>query len=124
MFVISLVFFRSQDMTYAFMMFKRFFVWTYPGFLFRTASQLDIAENYVAKQLFTRLGIEGADNVVYLATLVILLVVSGFLMTRKNTKEIVSGTDFGWKTVLGLAFVFVMSFISLSNVSTFIYFQY
>jgi alginate O-acetyltransferase complex protein AlgI len=124
MFVISLVFFRSQDMTYAFMMFKRFFVWTYPGFLFRTASQLDIAENYVARQLFTRLGIEGADNVVYLATLVILLVISGFLMTRRNTKEIVSGTDFGRKTVLGLAFVFVMSFISLSNVSTFIYFQY
>ena len=124
MFVVSLVFFRSQDMTYALMMFKRFFVWTYPGFLYRTASQLEIAENYIFRQLFSQLGMTGAENMVYLVTLLILIVISGFIMTRKNTQEIVEGTDFSLKTVLGLAVVFVWSFISLSNVSTFIYFQY
>ena len=45
-------------------------------------------------------------------------------MTMKNTQEIVEETDFSMKTVLGLAVVFIWSFISLSNVSTFIYFQY
>ncbi len=124
MFVISLVFFRSQDMTYAFMMFKRFFVWTFPGFFYRTASQLDIAENYVLRQVVTKLGIPGGDNIVYVATLLILLAVSGFIMTRKNTRQIVEETKFDTKTVIGLAIVFVWSFISLSNVSTFIYFQY
>ena len=59
-----------------------------------------------------------------MATLIILLIVSAFIMTRKNTQEMVEETKFSFKTVLGLTIVFVWSFISLSNVSTFIYFQY
>ena len=124
MFVVSLVFFRSQDMTYAIQMFKQFFVWTYPGVLYRTASQLVIAENYIPRQLFSQLGIAGGETIVYMATLIILLIVSAFIMTRKNTQEMVEETKFSFKTVLGLTIVFVWSFISLSNVSTFIYFQY
>jgi alginate O-acetyltransferase complex protein AlgI len=124
MFVVSLVFFRSQDMTYAIQMFKRFFFWTYPGFLYRTASQLEIAENYIPRQLFSQLGFAAGENIVYMVTLLLLLAVSGFIMTRKNTQEIVEETDFSMKTVMGLAIVFIWSFISLSNVSTFIYFQY
>ena len=124
MFVVSLVFFRSQDMTYAIQMFKQFFVWTYPGFLYRTASQLVIAENYIPRQLFSQLGIAGGETIVYMATLIVLLIVSAFIMTRQNTQEMVEETKFSFKTVLGLTIVFVWSFISLSNVSTFIYFQY
>ena len=124
MFVVSLVFFRSQDMTYAMQMFKRLFFWTYPGFLYRTASQLEIAENYVPRQLLSILGVEQGERIVYMATLIILLVVSAFIMTRKNTKEIVESTTFRKRTVIALAIIFVWSFISLSNVSTFIYFQY
>ncbi len=124
MFMISLVFFRSQDMTYAIQMFKQFFFFTYPGFLYRTASQLEIAENYIPRQIFTRLNIPGGENIVYVGTLVILLAVSGFIMTRKNTRQIVESTDFNKRTIISLAVIFVWSFISLSNVSTFIYFQY
>lgn len=124
MFIVSLVFFRSQNMTYAIQLFKQFFFFTYPGFLYRTASQMEIAENYVPRQLLTMLHINGGDDIVYLATMIIILLVCGFIMTRKNTREIVKNTDFGLKTVVGLSVVFVWSFISLSNVSTFIYFQY
>lgn len=124
MFVISLIFFRSQDMTYAIQMFKQFFFFTYPGFLYRTASQLEIAENYLFRQLFSRIGISGGETVVYMATMLVILAVCGFIMTRKNTAEIVENTKFDKKTVAGLAIVFVWSFISLSNVSTFIYFQF
>jgi alginate O-acetyltransferase complex protein AlgI len=99
-------------------------VWTYPGFLYRTASQLVIAENYIPRQLFTQLGIAGGDNLVYMVTLIVLLVVSAFIMTRKNTQELVETTKFSKWTVAGLSLIFVWSFISLSNVSTFIYFQY
>ena len=124
MFVISLIFFRSQDMTYALTMFKRAVFWTFPGFLYRTASQLDIGENYILRQLFTRLGFAGGDTIAYMITLILLLAVSGFIMTRKNTREIIETTRFSTKTVIGLAVIFIWSFISLSNVSTFIYFQY
>ena len=56
--------------------------------------------------------------------LIIILAVSGFIMTRKNTQEIVEQTTFKKREVIGLAVVFIWSFISLSDVSTFIYFQY
>ncbi len=124
MFMASLVFFRSQDMTYAVQMFRQFFFFTYPGFLYRTASQLDIAEIYIPKQIISVLGIANGENIVYVSAFLILLVFSGFIMTRKNTQEIVQKTSFNTKTALGLAVIFVWSFISLSNVSTFIYFQY
>ncbi len=123
MFVVSLVFFRSQDMAYAIGMFKRLFFWTYPGFLYRTAENMEIAENYLPRQLFSQLGIE-ANNVIYLTTLLIYIGVSAFIMTRKNTQEIVAEADFSKKKVIGLVVLFVWSFISLSNVSTFIYFQF
>ncbi|MCR5670263.1 MAG: MBOAT family protein [Butyrivibrio sp.] len=123
MFVVSLVFFRSQDMAHAFGMFRRLFYWTYPGFLHRTAGKLALSENYVARQILTRLG-SGSDTVVYLATLVIMLVVSAFIMTRKNTAEIIKENKLSTKLAIGLGIVFVWAFISLSEVSTFIYFQY
>ena len=124
MFVISLIFFRSQDMTYAVRMFKSAAFWTYPGFLYRTASQLEIGENYVLRQLFIRGGLPGGETAAYMITLIAVLLVSAFIMTRKNTTEIIKTTKLTTKTAIGLAVIFIWSFISLSNVSTFIYFQY
>lgn len=124
MFVVSLVFFRSQNLTYAFQMFKRLFFWTYPGFLYRTVNQLEIAENYVLRQIVSRLGIANGETYVCLATMLILLAISGFIMTRKNTRQIVEESKLSRGRVIALAVLFVWSFVSLSNVSTFIYFQY
>jgi alginate O-acetyltransferase complex protein AlgI len=123
MFVVSLVFFRSEDLAHAMGMFKRLFFWTYPGFLYRTAGKLEIAENYIPRQLFSQLGMD-MNNTICVITLFIYIAVSAFIMTRKNTQEIVEESDFSKKTILGLAILFVWSFISLSNVSTFIYFQF
>ncbi len=123
MFVVSLVFFRSQDLAHAFGMFKRAFFWTYPGFLTRTAGQLEISENYVFRQVFTRLGIGSADTV-FLLTMIIYILISAFVMTRKNTGEIIKETRYDLKTVAFYTVLFILSFISLSNVSTFIYFKF
>ena len=124
MFVVSLVFFRSKDLSYAFGMFNRAAYFTFPGFLYRTASKLEIGENYILRQIFLRGGLPGGENAAYMITLIVLLVVSGFIMTRKNTSEIIKTAKMTTKTALLLAVVFIWSFISLSNVSTFIYFQY
>lgn len=123
MFVVSLVFFRSQDLAHAFGMFKRAFFWTYPGFLTRTAGQLEISENYVFRQVFTRLGIGSADTV-FLLTMIIYILISAFVMTRKNTGEIIKESRYDLKTVAFYTVLFILSFISLSNVSTFIYFKF
>ncbi len=125
MFVISLIFFGSQNMTYAIQMFKQLFFFTYPGFLYKTAENLKIPENYLPRQLFTQLNMgDNLQTLIYVTTFIILLLVSGFVMTRKNTQEIIEETKFDTRTVAGLAIIFIWSFISLSNVSTFIYFQF
>ena len=123
-FAISLVFFGSQDMTYAGMMFKRFFVWTYPGFLFRTAENLAIPENYLLRQFLIQTGREMLVKWVYLGTFIVLLLICAVVMRMKNTAQIVSETKFGKKQMIGLVILFIWSFISLSTVSTFLYFQF
>ena len=56
--------------------------------------------------------------------MVIYLVVSGYIITRKNTQEIIEATTFDKKTLIGITVLFLWSFVSLSAVSTFIYFQF
>ncbi len=124
MFLLSLIFFGSYDMTYAFKMFDRIFFWTYPGFLYRTAENLAIPENYLFRMFFSQIGKTSMVTAVYLITFVLLLIISAFVMTRRNTMQIIHSTKFDKKTIWGLAVLFVWSFISLSNVSTFIYFQF
>ena len=124
MFVISLFFFGAKDMTYALCMFKRLFFWTYPGFLYRTAENFEIAENYVIRQLFSQLGMSSVVTAVNMITFILVLAISAFVMTRKNTSEIIRDTKFDKKTLAGITVLFIWSLISLSNVSTFIYFQF
>ena len=123
MFVISLVFFRSANLGYAFGMFKRAFFWTYLGFLTRTAGQLEMSENYVLRQIFTRLGI-GSASTVLMITMIVYILIGAFVMTRKNTQEIIKDAKFDKKSVAFFAILFILSFISISNVSTFIYFKF
>lgn len=122
-FVISLFFFGAQDMDYAIGMFKRLFYFTYPGFLTRTAGQLDIAENYVLSQVITRTAPQ-FENALYIGTLLILLAICFLVNSRKNTAEIASDKEPDMKRTIGLVLLFIWSFISLSQVSTFIYFQF
>ena len=122
-FVVSLVFFRSESVEKALAMFRRLFFFTYPGFLTRTASNLDIAENYIFRQFLSQMGGIN-ENVVYMITMVIYLLVSGYIITRKNTQEIIEATTFDKKTLIGITVLFLWSFVSLSAVSTFIYFQF
>ena len=97
-FVASLIFFRSESVEKALAMFRRLFFFTWPGFLTRTAANLDIAENYVFRQFLSQMG--GIDeNVIYMITMVIYLAVSGFIITRKNTEEIIETTTFDKKTL-------------------------
>ena len=121
-FLISLVFFRSQDMTYAFQMFKQFFFFTWPGFMYKTAQMLDISENYMVLQA-ANLYAKGLVNYIYVASWIILLIISAIVMTRDNARQIIEKEPKKGQIAL-LVILFAWSFISLSQVSTFIYFQF
>ena len=122
-FSLSLIFFRSQDMTYAVQMLKQLLIPTWPGFMYKTGQMLDISENYLILQA-ANLYAKNYTNIIYVICWFILLAISLFVITRKNSREIVEDENQSEGFRIMLAFLFVWSFISLSQVSTFIYFQF
>ena len=67
---------------------------------------------------------KGLTTPIYVATFVVLLIVSMFIITRKNAREIIKEEKYTKLKTAGLVILFIWSFISLSEVSTFIYFQF
>ncbi len=123
MFLVSLIFFRSQNMTYAIQMFKQLGIFTYPGFLYKTAANLDIPENYVILQAANMIVVD-MKNLIYVGTMIAFIVISFVVIRAKNAREIVEYGNFGKGRAFFLAILFIWSFISLSQVSTFLYFQF
>ncbi len=123
MFLVSLIFFRSQDMTYALQYFKQLVIPTWPGFMYKTSAMLDISENYL---LITAANMYAKQytNIMYLITWIILLVISVLVIRAKNAHEIVDEKRNSVGHVIFMVIIFIWSFISLSQVSTFIYFQF
>ncbi|WP_029323721.1 MBOAT family O-acyltransferase [Butyrivibrio sp. AE3004] len=123
MFLLSLIFFRSQNLTYAIQFIKQLGIFTWPGFMYKTAANLDISENYLlitATNLFAK----NMINVVYVVSWLVLLFISFIVICSKNAHEIVEKGNPSRKFTLLLIILFTWSFISLSQVSTFIYFQF
>ena len=123
MFLVSLIFFRSKDMTYALQYFKQLIIPTWPGFMYKTSAVLDIPENYLAITA-TNLFAKNMTNMVYLVSWIILIIISFIVIRSKNAKEIVDSGVPSKKFTALLVILFAWSFISLSQVSTFIYFQF
>ena len=60
----------------------------------------------------------------YLILFVVLLVVSAFIISRKNAVEILQGTPLNKKICFAMVVLFAWCVISFSQVSTFIYFNF
>lgn len=122
-FNLSLFFFRSDTMANAFQMFRNLFAFKNTGYLYKIADKLDIPEFYLIKQV-VNLKAPGMLPYVYVAFFLLLLVVSGWILTRKNAFDLVSGYHLNTRFSLFVTLVFVWSVISFSQVSTFIYFNF
>lgn len=84
---------------------------------------MDIPEFYIIKQIITMTA-PGILPAAYIAVLILLLAVSGFIMTRKNALEIVEAANYNSRFCWYIVIVFLWSLISFSQVSTFIYFNF
>lgn len=122
-FNLSLFFFRSDSMASAFQMFKNIFAFKETGYLFKIAANLDIPEFYLIKQAINLTAPEFL-NTAYLILFLLLLVISAFVLTRRNTLQIVTETPLNSRLCLFVTVIFVWSVISFSQVSTFIYFNF
>ncbi len=123
LFNLSLFFFRSETMTDALCMFKNLFTGGYNGRMFEMASVLDIPELYIVIKAI-ELKAPGLTSYAFLVILLLLFALSFIIIFRKNALQMVSEGSLKGKRTALISIVFVWSVISLSQVSTFLYFNF
>jgi len=122
-FNLSLFFFRSDSLSDAFQMFKNIFAFKATGYIYKIAARLDIPEFYLIKQVINMTAPE-ILSYAYVALFIILLLISAFILTRKNAVQIVEEHPLNLRLCLFITIIFVWSVVSFSQVSTFIYFNF
>ena len=122
-FNLSLFFFRSESMANAFQMFKNLFSFKNTGYIYKLAATMDIPEFYIFKQAATMFA-PGILKYAYLIVFLLILAVSAFILTRKNSLEITETADYNSGFCWYIVCIFLWSLISFSQVSTFIYFNF
>lgn len=122
-FVLSLCFFRSSSIPEAIGLIKTIFSFSWNGSLLTVASQFTASEFYVLDEA---MGLVFANGVPYLhiVLVVLMLCLCFFINTRKNSIELAKSKEHPVRDAILLAIVFVWCFISLSQVSTFLYFNF
>ena len=84
---------------------------------------MDIPEFYIFKQAITMFA-PNLLSTAYIAVFLLILAVSAFVLTRKNSLETVEISNYSPKFCWYITVVFMWSLISFSQVSTFIYFNF
>ena len=123
LFNLSLFFFRSEGMLPAIQLFKNLSHLRFSGKLFEVAAQLDISEVYVIRQVLD-LAAPSAAGYLYLIVMLVLFALAFFLVFHKNAYERATYNELTSKSCWGICILFVWCVISLSQVSTFLYFNF
>ena len=104
-------------------LFKNLLSVRFSGKLFEIAAQLDISEIYIIRQAL-ELAAPGAVNYLYLIVMLALFVLAFYLIFHKNAYERATCNELTSKRCWALCILFVWCVISLSQVSTFLYFNF
>ncbi len=123
LFNLSLFFFRSESMLGAMQLFKNLFSGSYTGKIYEVAAQLDISEIYIFKQALD-IAVPGMVNHIYLIFMFILFALAFFLIFRRNAYDRATNNELTSTRCWGICILFLWCVISLSQVSTFLYFNF
>ncbi len=123
LFNLSLFFFRSSSMLAAGQLFKNLLSLQWNGKLFEIAAQLDISEIYVLRQAL-ELAAPAAVNYLYLFVMLLLFVLAFYLIFHKNAYERATYNELTSGRCWAVSILFIWCVISLSQVSTFLYFNF
>ncbi len=120
---LAFVFFRSDSMADGMLFMKRLFSFEYNGSIFAVAEALEISEIYIVTKVLS-MKVSQLLPFVHLFLLFVIIVISVVVLCQKRTREIVESCT--WKTSFSLkmSILFVWAVLSLSGVSTFLYFNF
>lgn len=123
LFNLSLFFFRSESMLGAIQLFKNLFSGNYTGKIYEVAAQLDISEIYVIRQALDIVA-PNLVNYVYLIFMFALFALAFFLVFQRNAYDRATHNELTSGRCWGICILLVWCIISLSQVSTFLYFNF
>ena len=107
----------------AIQLFKNLFTGGYTGKIFDIASQLDISEIYLIKQAL-ELTAPGLVQYMYLIVMILLFVLAFYLTFRPNAYERATSGELTSRRCWVICILLVWCIVSLSQVSTFLYFNF
>ena len=122
-FLFTLLFFRSESMQDVGIILKGLFNPVGVKFIYDMAQYMDIPELYIFRKAFELL-LPGYEGLVYLIAFLLLMLLCIILLRGKNPQKFVEEGRYTKKTAVGLSIIFIWSVISLSGVSTFLYFNF
>lgn len=119
----AFVFFRADSMGDGFRIMGRIFSLEYNGSVMALAAAMEPSEIYLVTKALSM----AAPGLVGIAQLAVMLVITGIcvvVLAQKTTQQQVERKKITFSFTFGLAFLFVWSVLSLSGVSTFVYFNF
>ena len=123
LFNLSLFFFRSQSMLGAIQLFKNLFAGKYTGKIYDIAARLDISEIYVVRQALD-MAAPDLVNYFHLIFMILLFALAFYLIFRPNAYERTMRGELTSRRCWIVCILLVWCIVSLSQVSTFLYFNF
>ena len=120
---LAFVFFRSDTMADGFLFMKRLFSFEYNGSMFAVAEAMSVSEIYIVTKVLSMKAPQ-LLSIVNLLVLLFVMAVSVFALCRKRTREMVEQCKWSGGFTLAMSVLFVWAVLSLSGVSTFLYFNF
>lgn len=115
--------FRSESLQQAWLLMQKLFAGGFTTFTVGLSNTLQISETYVIRKML-ELKFPQLQNPFYMTCLIGLLALSLYFVQGKKAEEWLEQNSCKTKGIVILAFLFVWSFVSLSQVSTFLYFDF
>ncbi len=119
----TFIFFRCETINDAGIVLKGLFNPIGVKFVVDMAQYMDIPELYIFKRALEMIA-PGMIRSMYMIVFTLVMVICTFLLHGKNTEDIVKEGKYTTKKAIGLAVILIWSVISLSGVSTFLYFNF
>ncbi len=120
---LTFIIFRSDSLEGAFQYLKGLFSMRYFHSLKAVAEAVEVPELYIVEKVLSMRAPQYV-TMLHMAELFLLLVVGVILITRKNARKRIEGRVLTGSFAAALAVLFAWSVISLSGVSTFLYFNF
>lgn len=115
--------FRSANLSEAWLLIQKLFGGGFKGFFAGMCNTLQITEFYPVKEML-EMKFPQLLNPFYITCMVILLGISLLLIAGPKAEDFIEKHGCKKKTLLLFAFLFIWAFISLSQISTFLYFNF